>query len=67
MSRPSLASIAPWIGWALAFGFFEWRGLQHPNDGVPTLTETVHKWVPGWLVFAGIGWLAFHFAQTYIG
>ncbi len=61
-----LWGVLPWIAWALAFGFLEWRGLAHPSDGLPPLTQVVRRYVPAWLVFGGIGWLLWHFTATFL-
>ncbi len=53
-----------WIVWALLGFGLELLALTDasPND---TLTATIVKLVPAWLVFMLIGWLGWHFAQAY--
>jgi hypothetical protein len=59
--------VLPWLLWGLAFFALEANGLRVKRDAFPPLTYVVRRWVPGWLLFAGIGWLAWHFTVTYLG
>ena len=53
---------------ALFFGL-EIPALFDGNEGTPTFTEVVTRWVPGWVVFLGLGagaaWLGWHFIASY--
>jgi len=53
-----------WLAWVLAFVVLETIALfnKAPND---TLTQTIVSYVPGWALFAGIGWGAWHFIVSY--
>lgn len=60
------SGVFPWILWVLAFAALEWRGLKDQKDELPPLTHIIRRWVPGWLCFMGIGWLAYHFLEQYL-
>lgn len=55
-----------WLVWLGIFVVLEAIALF---DGIAndTLTETLHHGVPGWAVFMFLGWLCYHFLQTYLG
>ena len=54
-----------WLIWAIIFVVLETVALLNdtPND---TLTQTIVTYVPGWAVFAGIGWFIWHFIMSYL-
>ncbi len=53
-----------WLWWALLGLAIESYTLTNgvAND---TLTQTLVHYVPGFAVFMGIGWLIWHFIQSY--
>ncbi len=53
-----------WLIWAVLGLALEGVALVNgvAND---TLTETIVRSIPGWLVFMGVGWLCWHFLQSY--
>lgn len=54
-----------WIVWALTFVVLEWNGLRSGTDGWPPLTGVVHYGVAAPITFIGLGWVFWHFVQTY--
>lgn len=58
--------VFPWILWALTFFALEFKGLKEKQDEFPPLTYVLTRWVPGWLLFMGIGWLIWHFMASYL-
>lgn len=58
--------IFPWILWSLGFFALEFRGIKEKRDSLPPLTFVIRRWIPGWLLFMGVGWIAWHFTLTYL-
>lgn len=54
-----------WILWGIIGVAMELFALFNgvPND---TLTGTITSAVPGWMVYAGLGWLGWHFMVSYL-
>ena len=54
-----------WAIWALIGLLVEGIALVNgvPND---TLTGAIVTHLPGWLVFCGVGWLGWHFTNSYL-
>lgn len=64
-----IAAISPWTwvglgGWVFGgLWFIAWEtlGMLRSNDGFPTLTNVVKRYVPKWALAMALGWLAWHF------
>jgi hypothetical protein len=46
------------------FAVWESLGMMQGVDQFPTLTSLTKRYVPGWALAMGLGWLAYHFLQT---
>ncbi len=53
-----------WIVWALLGIGLELLALSNVDAG-DTLTDTIVKLIPGWLLFMFLGWAAWHFTAAY--
>lgn len=58
--------VFPWLLWTAGFFVLEALGLRREGDKRPPLTYVIRRYLPAWLVFAGIGWLFWHFTATYL-
>jgi len=54
-----------WGCWVIMFFVLEFIALFDNNDATPTFTETVTRFIPGFLVFMGVGWLIWHVIASY--
>lgn len=55
-----------WGMWVMAFFLLEAIGLfGGDEDSFPTLTEVITAYLPGFLIYMGIGWLFWHFIASY--
>jgi hypothetical protein len=54
-----------WPAWFLVFLALEAVALRRRHDRYPTLTQTVHRFIPAAITAAFIVWLAWHFWVTY--
>lgn len=61
----SLLFTLAWPAWFLAFITLEAVGLRHQHDRYPTLTQTIHRYIPAALTAAVVVWIAVHFWVTY--
>jgi hypothetical protein len=56
-----------WLLWVIVGLILEGVALVNGRRNGDTLTETIRRTLPPWLVFMGIGWLGWHFVATYLG
>jgi len=65
LGKWSWSYIVAWAVWIVGFVVLEGIAILDNNDATPTLTEVVTRFVPGFLLFMGIGWLGWHFIASY--
>lgn len=52
-----------WLAWMLMFGVMETIALANGFSG-DTLTENILRTIPGWIVYAALGWSLWHFRKA---
>ena len=62
----SWLGVGGWILWACWFAAWETLGMWKRADQFPTLTNLTKRFIPGWALAMGAGWLTYHFVvQAY--
>lgn len=61
----SWLGVLGWAFWFLWFVVWETLGMVRDNDQWPTLTNLTKRYVPGWALAMGVGWLLYHFVVQY--
>lgn len=53
-----------WALWAAAFVVLEGMALLNGPHNGDTLTENILLVLPGWVIYAALGWLLWHFRKA---
>lgn len=53
-----------WLAWVGVFGVLEAIAIANGWESRDTLTHNILRTIPGWIIYATLGWFLWHFRKA---